>query len=432
VVIHRLPAGQSLLHPPSRCPKCERRLAFHDNVPVLGWLWLRGRCRYCAEPISVQYPLVEAATAALFAGWFWLCYFTTLRPGFVGGGLAETWPVLVVELLLIAGLVAATLIDAKFYIIPLEIPWTVTGLAVLLLPAAVALFPGTIAEVELPPVSRNGLALLESERLGEVRPPMDRASEVQLAIAWRQPGPVEVSPAPLVSSRAAVTAVGGVLGLLLSLVLLWRRWLPRSFDKPADGSASEKGGGEIPAAAHDQTAAEESRPDPDGASGTAENDPQAWPEEHPHPRREVMKELLFLAPPILGALVAFWIGPGGEWPAPLRVPGGVLLGYLAGAGIVWIVRILGTLGFGREAMGLGDMHLLAAVGAVAGWEVPVIAFFGAPFLGLAWALISTGAQKLLNRQVKVIPYGPHLAAAALVVVAFREPLVTYFGRALLG
>jgi prepilin signal peptidase PulO-like enzyme (type II secretory pathway) len=78
------------------------------------------------------------------------------------------------------------------------------------------------------------------------------------------------------------------------------------------------------------------------------------------------------------------------------------------------------------------MHLLAAVGAVAGWEVPVIAFFSAPFLGLAWALISTGAQKLLNRQVKVIPYGPHLAAAALVVVAFREPLVTYFGRALLG
>jgi len=224
----------------------------------------------------------------------------------------------------------------------------------------------------------------------------------------------------------------GVLGLLLSLVLLWRRWLPRSFDKPADGSASEKGGGEIPAAAHGQTAAEESRPDPDGASGTAENDPQAWPEEHPHPRREVMKELLFLAPPILGALVAFWIGPGGEWPAPLRVPGGVLLGYLAGAGIVWIVRILGTLGCGGEAMGLGDMHLLAAVGAVAGWEVPVIAFFGAPFLGLAWALISTGAQKLLNRQVKVIPYGPHLAAAALVVVAFREPLVTYFGRALLG
>lgn len=66
VVVYRLPAGLSLLHPPSHCPKCLHRLGPTDNVPVLGWLWLRGKCRYCGTKISPRYPLVEAATALLF------------------------------------------------------------------------------------------------------------------------------------------------------------------------------------------------------------------------------------------------------------------------------------------------------------------------------------------------------------------------------
>lgn len=66
VVIYRLPAGLSLLHPPSRCPHCLHRLGPSENVPVLGWLWLRGRCRHCRAPISSRYPLVEATTGLLF------------------------------------------------------------------------------------------------------------------------------------------------------------------------------------------------------------------------------------------------------------------------------------------------------------------------------------------------------------------------------
>lgn len=66
VVIYRLPAGLSVIHPPSRCPNCQRSLKAYDNVPVLGWLWLRGRCRFCRWPIPVRYPLVEAATGVLF------------------------------------------------------------------------------------------------------------------------------------------------------------------------------------------------------------------------------------------------------------------------------------------------------------------------------------------------------------------------------
>ena len=72
VVIYRIPAGLSLLHPPSRCPKCLKRLKTHDNVPVLGWLRLKGRCRYCRTPIAVRYPLVEAATGVLFVLAFWV------------------------------------------------------------------------------------------------------------------------------------------------------------------------------------------------------------------------------------------------------------------------------------------------------------------------------------------------------------------------
>lgn len=67
VVIHRVPAGQSVVHPPSACPSCRTRIRPRDNVPVLSWLMLRGRCRDCAEPISRRYPLVEALTAVLFA-----------------------------------------------------------------------------------------------------------------------------------------------------------------------------------------------------------------------------------------------------------------------------------------------------------------------------------------------------------------------------
>ncbi len=65
VVVYRLPRGESLVKPGSRCPKCETPVRPTDNLPVLGWLLLRGRCRTCAQPISARYPVVEAATAAL-------------------------------------------------------------------------------------------------------------------------------------------------------------------------------------------------------------------------------------------------------------------------------------------------------------------------------------------------------------------------------
>ena len=66
VVVHRLPRGESVAYPPSRCPQCGHRLGPWDLVPVLSYLALKGRCRYCARPISPRYPLVEALTGGLF------------------------------------------------------------------------------------------------------------------------------------------------------------------------------------------------------------------------------------------------------------------------------------------------------------------------------------------------------------------------------
>ena len=66
VVVHRLPRGESLNHPGSHCPSCGHAVRRRDNVPVLSWLLLRGRCRDCGHPISARYPLLEAATALLW------------------------------------------------------------------------------------------------------------------------------------------------------------------------------------------------------------------------------------------------------------------------------------------------------------------------------------------------------------------------------
>ncbi len=103
VVAYRLPRGESLLHPPSRCPECETPVKPYDHVPVLGWLWLRGRCRSCGAKISPQYPIVEAVTGLL-------CAACVLK----FGADSDVWLPVVFVLLL----VPITLIDLEHHIIP--------------------------------------------------------------------------------------------------------------------------------------------------------------------------------------------------------------------------------------------------------------------------------------------------------------------------
>jgi leader peptidase (prepilin peptidase)/N-methyltransferase len=124
VVIHRLPRRMSLVTPGSRCPRCERGIAPWDNVPVLSWLWLRGRCRHCDAPIPFRYPAVEAATAALFALAAWM--------------VADP-VVLVFTLVFLAAMVVVTFIDLDHMIIPdvITLPGMVLGLVAAFVGAAV-------------------------------------------------------------------------------------------------------------------------------------------------------------------------------------------------------------------------------------------------------------------------------------------------------
>jgi leader peptidase (prepilin peptidase)/N-methyltransferase len=103
VVAYRLPRKESLLHPPSRCPNCGTNIKPYDNVPVLGWLWLRGKCRACGAPISWRYPAIEFLTGLL-------CALVVLEYG----ADRDVWAPLLLVLLLIP----ITLIDLEHHIIP--------------------------------------------------------------------------------------------------------------------------------------------------------------------------------------------------------------------------------------------------------------------------------------------------------------------------
>ena len=116
VCIYRLPRGESIVSPASRCPGCGHKLSWYDNIPIASYLVLRGKCRSCGEVISWRYPIVELANAALwaFAGWHF--------------GIE---PVVLPSLLFISSLIIIFFVDLEFYIIPnvVVLPVSVVGLA---------------------------------------------------------------------------------------------------------------------------------------------------------------------------------------------------------------------------------------------------------------------------------------------------------------
>jgi leader peptidase (prepilin peptidase)/N-methyltransferase len=145
VVAHRLPRGESLATPRSRCPACAAPVAPRDNIPVLSWLLLRGRCRACAEPIARRYPVVEALTATLFTA--------------VAVVHAHDTAMLVLGLVLVAFLVPIALIDLDHRIIPNRLTAPAAVLAVVL---GTALDPGGEAERLIAGAAAGGALLLPS------------------------------------------------------------------------------------------------------------------------------------------------------------------------------------------------------------------------------------------------------------------------------
>lgn len=103
VVIHRVPNEESIVFPNSACPKCTKPIEFYDNIPILSWLILGGKCRNCKEKISPRYPAVEFLTALLFLLVYWHIGFTAFLP---------------VCLIFAASIVALVFIDAEHMILP--------------------------------------------------------------------------------------------------------------------------------------------------------------------------------------------------------------------------------------------------------------------------------------------------------------------------
>lgn len=400
VLVYRLPRGLDVVKPASRCPSCGTLLTWRENIPVFGWVCLGGKCRFCRSPISPEYPIVEAVVGLLFSGVYLACYaeggyflgvnFGAMRPEWAAGGFATTWPIFTVILVLFACITAMTLVDAKTYQIPMVLTWVPAVVALVAHPAHAAWAAGT-----------------PFRGLFRTAPGWSWAIATPGATAWPWIG----------------AAIGGAAGVAFANLFLWRGWITRSF---LDYPAWEAG---ALARQQEETASRPASPSPAG-----EPPPTDLWIQYPHARREMLREVIFLAPVIglalLGAGLATRLAGPWTWngaanlpsvaaPLWLDVLAGVLLGYLVGGAVVWGVRILGSLAFGKEAMGLGDVHMLAAIGACLGWIDAVLVFFMATFVGVAWAVLG---RVLGGGFRRAMPFGPFLGVAT-ILVWFGKPLV---------
>jgi len=233
---------------------------------------------------------------------------------------------------------------------------------------------------------------------------MTAATTIAAFVLWRMqalvPSVAEAFPRgrwgmDILPTRLCVAAVVAMVGLLMSNVLLWRGVIPRSVIDYEQES--------IPASLI---------------------------------RGEMLKEIYFLLPIIGAFALGYWLGQFEIIQercdgVTFAVYGMCSFGFLVGAALIWFTRILASLAFGREAMGLGDVHILGAAGATLGWKIAVITFFMAPFIALTWLAISGGLNRIRGIQSQEIPYGPYLAIACAVsflgnpwVEAFLVALLT--------
>ncbi len=318
VCIYRIPTQErffdqlkQLWNRPSHCRRCGTNIRWHDNVPIFGWLKLRGRCRQCRMRISPRYPLIEFFNGCLWVlvvcmevpfGWNQSlvnsCVYSDIGPqAFPGlGPLSPEWFVILrcaCHLVLIEALLVATMIDFDLRIIP-------DGAT---LPA---MFFAVIASTLI--------------------------ARIHLVPVWFQSPNMEYSFAPL----APV-------------------WMQPFMTGPA-----------VP----------------------------EWIQQFPH-------------------LHGFAVS---------------IVGLIVGGGIVWIVRLIGFAVLRQEAMGFGDVILMAMVGAFLGWQPTVIAFFIAPACAIAVVAITTMwnlSQRLFGKVKPIdnmIPYGPYLSLGTLITILFWQPI----------
>lgn len=301
VCIFRIPQHERLWdqlrglnHPPSSCPFCRRRILARDNIPILGWLILGGRCRFCRHHISMRYMLIEAFNGLLLAGLYAAivpggysataeqsCLWWSHSPlqAYVGDIPAQSW-LLQMQFLyyavLVEALLVATFIDFDLRIIP-------DGVT---LPAMLA-------------------GVLGAAFVGHL---------TQVPVWFTDPSLARLLQTSLPAGLQGWISTEAVPG-----------WITR------------------------------------------------WPQLH--------------------GLVAS------------------LAGIVVGGGIVWIVRAVGAWVLRQEAMGFGDVILMAMIGSFLGWQATIVVFFLAPLLAILAVAVT-----LLWKREREIPYGPYLSLAAVALL----------------
>jgi leader peptidase (prepilin peptidase)/N-methyltransferase len=318
VCVYRFPqhetvsgAWRSLLSPPSSCPYCRRRIWAVDNVPIFGWLWLRGRCRFCRHRISMRYPAVELLNGLLFVGVYW-----AMIP--VGFG--------------------ATIHESGLYT-PIG-PWTNLATA---------------------PVRTQSLWLnLEYLYFMVLIEALLVASLIDIDL--------KIIPDSVTLPAMAVGLLGSLTG---------RFWLvPVWFQNP-----------------------------------------------------QMLNTLWSLLFPETSS-PGWWNVSVPKWCAAWPMLHGLsvsVAGLLIGGAVVWFVRIAGAWVFRREAMGFGDVILMALIGSFLGWQATILVFFLAPICALliiAATLLYDLVVRLITRngrsRSREIPFGPYLGVSALwVLVCWR-------------
>lgn len=414
VVIYRLPAGLSIASPTwSFCPRCSATLSARDNVPLLSWLLLRGRCRHCTAPISPQYPLVESATGLAFALVYYLLFIADHADGRhvtlpTDAALLAAW------LILAAVMIVCSAMDVlTFSIFP-----GVTNVGCALAIAAYAFWPR--AEV-LTPLAASPIAPACIAALLAALVMMRRSAAAESNDDGESESTDPDKPSTDVA-RAAQSPKGACVAamILLAAVALWMLLAPPAaspLDWPVGVSLAALlallvlAGGE--------------------PRGVDDDIHEAIEQEAPQSRGMALREIAWLAPSILAGAAAWLLVAhvpviGEAWRAIVQwSPGGgfipaagiahSVVGLVVGAAIGWIVRIVFTLALGREALGSGDIFILACAGAAAGWEIALIGFV----LSIGFALAGWIIGLVLKRSA-MIPFGPPLALGFVAALWLRD------------
>jgi leader peptidase (prepilin peptidase)/N-methyltransferase len=426
VVIYRLPRGLGVSKPRrSFCPNCRTPIAWYDNIPVLSWLRLGGRCRTCRTAISVQYPLVEAITGTAFVLVYHLLAVLHAR---VGIGSLDTGdaPLVAAWLILAAAMIACAAMDLTAYIIDLRVTDVCLFAAIVLY----ALWPnaGTLAPTAQSPATAAAIA----------------AALVSAVVLWftvwrRDPeqaqdqGEVESGHSP--TPAAAPSAMTSTLQLTVPLLVFAALaiWLLLA---PAFGERRDVQWLAAPAALMALfiaiVVAGGQKRDAD------EEIHEAIEDESPHARRVALAELAWLMPAGLAGAIAWYLvanvpAAGAAWNAavgwqigPFQPVSGAaysILGAIVGAVAGWVLRIVFTLAFGREAFGTGDIYILAAAGAAVGWDLVLTGLL----LSVGLALVGWLLQLMLKSS-GMIPFGPWLGLGFITALWVNRPIAEIASR----